>query len=247
MSTRRLLISASLLLAGFTISACTAILVPDSGDDGVDRCNTAADCPDLEDNRHISQCVSGEGQAENVDNVCAPSFAEINCHPDAAGGDSRFVEIYEEATSNQSKAAYGACIDENRGKQGCAPGPSGCESGLEVVDAELNICDDPNGLYPSVNPSKVGGVDIAGRDVADQLCRYYFCDESFVCDPSGSKQICKPCDPSAEFGAGGCGTLYIQGAPSPVYTSDVETNGNCSGATKKDDAEFGTAPEPPTP
>jgi hypothetical protein len=247
MSMRRSIISASLLLAGFTISACTAILVPNGGDDGVERCNTAADCTELEDNRHIAQCVSGEGQPDNVDNVCAPAFDEINCHPDAASGGSRFDEIYGEATSNQSKGAYGACIEANKGKQGCAPRADGCDAGLEVVDPERNICDDPDALYPSINPSEVGGVEIAGHDVVDQFCRFYFCDDSFVCDPTGSKWICKPCNPAREFGEGGCGTLFIQGERSPVYTDGVETDGNCNGAIDKDDAEFGTAATPPTP
>lgn len=244
---RRFFISASLLLAGFTISACTAILVPDSGDDGVDRCNSAADCPDLDDNRYVSQCTSPEGQPENVDNVCAPAFDDITCNGAGTAQDTRYGELYDDVTSNQVKGAYGACIEANKGKQGCAPGADGCDAGLEIVDPELNICDDPNGLYPAVNPSKVGGVEIAGQDVDDQFCRFYFCDESFVCDTTGSKPLCKPCDPKREFGKGGCGTLYIQGEPSPVYTDNVESDGNCSGKIAALDTEFGEAPTIPTP
>ncbi|KIG12854.1 hypothetical protein DB30_00972 [Enhygromyxa salina] len=246
MSKRRLFISASLLLAGFTISACTAILVPDVKDDGVERCNTAADCTKLTDNRYIAQCVAGEGQTDKVDNVCAPAYDEIQCDLTGIDPNSRFAEILDEA-QNDSKAAYGSCSEENKGKRGCAPGPNGCDSGLEIVDPTLNICDDPEALLPAINPFKVGGTDIAGQDVTDQFCRFYFCDESFVCAPSGSKRICKPCNPMAEFGEGGCGTLYIQGAPSSVYTADVESSGNCSGNIGKNDAEFGTAPEVPLP
>src|SRR5690606_31406971 len=48
MSTRSL-ISALLLLAAFTVSACTAFYVPTERDDRVQRCNTSEDCDDIDD------------------------------------------------------------------------------------------------------------------------------------------------------------------------------------------------------
>lgn len=230
------------LLAGFTISACSAFFVPDENDDKVARCNTTEDCDAPEDNRHVAQCVFGEGQPENSDKVCSSAFKELGCHPQVQNGEGQLEDLYDDVTSNQVKALYGSCSDENEGKRGCAPSPSGCNEGLEVIDG---ICDDPDALYPAINPSQVGLTDIAGQDVLDQLCRFYYCDESFVCDQSGSKPICRPCEPGQAFGEGGCGTLYIQGEPSPVYTHIDENGGNCNGEIDLGDVEFGTAPTAP--
>jgi hypothetical protein len=239
----RRLASVSLLLAGFTISACTAFFVPDQGDDGVERCNNGEDCEKIDDNRYVAVCVSGEDQADNSSNICAADFAEINCNPEAyKSGDHPLFERYEEVTDTQGKIVYGQCADENLGKRGCAPRPDGCDAGLEVIEG---VCDDPSALYPAINPSQVGGVEIAGQDVLDQYCRFYFCDESFVCDTSGSKWICKACDPNEEFGQGGCGTLYIQGQPSTVYTS--LDSANCNGDIPDGEVVFGPANEPLTP
>jgi hypothetical protein len=228
-----------ILLAGFTVSACSAFFVPDVNDDGVSRCNTTEDCESPEDNRHIAQCVYGEAQPENSEKVCSSAFKQLNCNPQAYGGDHPLVTVYEEVTSNQVKAAYGACADEFRGMQGCAPLNGVCNDGLELIEG---VCDDPDALYPALNPSQVGGVDIAGQDVIDQFCRFYFCDDSFVCDTSGTKWLCKPCDPNEEYGTGGCGSLYLDGAPSTIYTDP--TAGNCEGAIGDAGVEFGAVPIP---
>lgn len=230
------------LLAGFTISACSAFFVPDADVDGVARCNTGDDCVEPEDNRHVAQCVFGAGQAENSDKVCSSAFKELGCHPEVQNGDGALLELYEDVTSNQIKVLYGSCSAENEGKRGCAPSASGCNEGFAVNDA--GFCDDPDAPFPAINPSQVGLSEIAGQDVLDQLCRFYFCDESFVCDQSGSKPLCRPCDPDEAYGEGGCGTLYLQGEPSPVYTDDVENAGNCNGAIDLGDVEFGPAPDP---
>ena len=149
-------------------------------------------------------------------------------------------------TSNQIKALYGACDDVNEGKRGCAPRATDpvCDTGFEVVDG---ICDDPGAAFPAINPSKVGRSDIAGQDVLDQMCRFYFCDESFVCDQTGSKPLCRACDPNEPYGAGGCGTLYIQGEPSSVYTHIDQDGGNCNGDIDVDNVEFGPVPMLPPP
>lgn len=231
------------LLAGFTVSACSAFFVPDENDDGVARCNTGDDCEDPDDNRYAAQCVFGEGQPENSDKVCSATFRDLSCHPKAQSGEGQLEDLYNDVISPQVKVFYTSCSDENDGKRGCEPGATGCNDGLELIDG---ICDDPDALYPAINPSQVGLTDIAGQDVLDQLCRSYFCDESFVCDDTGSKPLCRPCDPSEPYGEGGCGTLYIQGAPSPVYTHIDENGGNCNGEIDLGEVEFGTAPTAPT-
>lgn len=232
------------LLAGFTVSACSAFFVPNVDDDGVARCNVTEDCEDPKDNRHVAECVYGEGQPENSSKICSATFKEIKCDPGIYSGDHPLSEMYDEVTDNQTKAAYTACSEANLGKRGCAPNAGACDAGLEVIEG---VCDDPDALYPSLNPMQVGGVDIAGQDVIDQFCRFYFCDESFVCDTSGAKWICKSCDPSEEFGSGGCGTLYLDGAPSPVYTHPHENGGNCEGKIGVDEVKFGEPPPTPMP
>lgn len=233
--------------ATFSASACTAILVPDpSGkDDGVARCNNVDDCPDdLEDNRFRYQCVYGEGQSDASSKVCVADFEEVNCHPDAYASDSThpFPLAYADATDNLSKTQYVACTMENLGKQGCgfsldAP----CQAGL--VDNGDGICDDSDPATPkAVAPNKLDeDVEPAGQDVVDQFCGWYFDDDNWVCDTSGAKWVCRDCSDSEAFGKGGCGKLYIQGAPSPVYTNLADANDGT-----KDDAEvtFGPVPEP---
>lgn len=237
----------SLLLAvGFLASACTAILVPDADgkDDGVTRCNNVGDCPDdLDDNRFRYQCVYGEGQAENSSKVCVADFEEVNCNPDAYEGDHPYVVAYTDATDNQSKSQYVACSMENLGKQGCGFSIDfPCEPGL--VDNGEGICDDTDDATPkAIAPNKVvEEVQAAGQDVADQFCRWRFGEEDWVCDTSGSKWTCRDCNPSAPFGQGGCGTLYIQGVPSPVYTDLADAN--VDGDKEDDLVSFGPVPEP---
>ena len=238
MSTRRYLFPAFTLLAGFLASACTAILVPDETDDGVVRCNNSEDCPDTGDNRYIAQCVYGEGQPETSDKVCAADFDDIPCGGEFYNGDHPLSVAYQDALD--AKAFYGSCSEENRGKRGCQPQAGGvCNDGLQI-DNESGICDDPDDPIPAIFPPNVGGIDIAGQDAKDNFCRWYFCDESFVCARAGSRELCQPCVPGREFGEGGCGTLYIQGEPSPIYTpADA---GNCGGDQATTEASFGPAP-----
>ncbi len=241
-STRRPLFAALLLTASFVASACTAILVPDEDDDDVARCDRTDDCTQPDDNRWQSQCVAGEGQDGKGDKVCAPSFAEINCSPDAYSGDHPYPAVFAGATDNKSKVLYGSCDEENLGKQGCKAMAGACNDGLVLRDD--GICDDPDAPLPAVYPTDAGGVEIAGQDVRDQFCRSYFCDESFVCDTSGAKHVCKPCsgtDPE-NFGEGGCGTLFIQGERSPAYTDLA--GANCEGMLDTDAIGYGTSPEP---
>ena len=238
MSTRRL-VQGLLLLAGFSISACTAILVPGVDDDKVNRCNTSADCPEIDDNRYEAVCTSGEGQSDNSDQVCSSTYTEIECGQGVLPGDSTLEEAY--AAAEAAKANYGGCDTESLGKQGCGQPVGGCLDGLEPN--EDNICDVSNPDIPAINAGDVGLSDIAGQDVADQFCRNYFCDERFVCDRSRTIPICVVCDSTRadDYGAGGCGTLYINGEMSTFYT-DVEGTGNCSGTADRTMLPFGDAP-----
>ncbi|MCA9698563.1 MAG: hypothetical protein KC431_13635 [Myxococcales bacterium] len=250
MFTRRPVLSVILLTAGFAASACTAILVPDEKDDGVTRCNNTDDCKQPDDNRWRSLCVYGENQADNSDKVCAPDFQEINCNPQAYGGDHPYPLLYEEAIDSGAKAMYGACDP----MKGCVPGSRGtppdggsCAAGLEPRAAD-GICDEPGTTDPAiyVPALEVDVDDIVGQDVLDQFCRGYFCDETFVCDTSKSKWTCKPCtgDDPADFGSGGCGTLYLQGAPSSAYSPGI-VGANCEGMITSEDLPYGTAPAVP--
>lgn len=232
---RRPFVSALLLTAAFAVSACTAILVPD-GD--IERCNNTSDCEQPDDNRWAAVCVSGEGQAANSDQVCAPRFVDnISCGINSFEGDHPVAVLYDDVTDNESKALYGACS----GSIGCAPP---CESGLEPN--VFGVCDDPEAALPAVYPPDVGGIEIAGQDVLDQFCRSFFCDESFVCDTSLTNPTCKPCtdtDDVNDFGAGGCGLLHVQGALSPVYTS-IDPDQDSCGSKQREDVDLGVAPEP---
>lgn len=247
MSMRRPTVHALLLITAFTASACTAILVPnpDGSDDGVIRCNNSSDCPVLgkDDNRARSQCVYGEGQAESSSKVCVADFAEVPCDPTKApyAGDHPFAEAYEDATDNASKSQYVACTPENLGKQGCGfNADMPCLPGLVANDD--GICDDEDGsTLPAISPTKISeDVEAAGQDVADQFCRWRFGDENWVCDTEDF--ICRDCDPDKEFGQGGCGTLYLQGAPSSVYTDLADAN--VDGDLEDIDVTFGEVPEP---
>jgi hypothetical protein len=158
-------------------------------------------------------------------------------------GEGELEDRYNEVTSPQVKALYGACDDAHKGLRGCAPRATDptCDDGLEVIEG---LCDDPDAPFPAINPSQVGLSDIAGQDVLDQLCRFYFCDQSYICDRTGTKPLCRACDPTKPYGMGGCGTLYIQGEPSHVYTSIDEDGGNCQGDIDLKDVEFGPANMP---
>jgi hypothetical protein len=239
-------VHALLLITTFTASACTAILVPDESEDGVVRCDNSGDCPILDDNRHRSQCVYGDDQDEGSSKICVASFAvDINCRPEGYSGEHPFVEAYEEATDNASKGQYIGCTEENIGKQGCGfSGDVACAAGL--VANEDGICDDedPN-TPPAISPTKVvDTIEPAGQDVVDQFCRWRFGDENWVCDTTapGGKWLCRDCDPDKEFGQGGCGLLYLQGAPSTVYTDLADAN--IDGDLPDTEVTFGEIPEP---
>jgi hypothetical protein len=242
MSTRRRITFALTLFAGFVASACAAFYPPDEDDDGVQRCNTSEDCDDIDDNRYVAQCVYGEGQPENSPKVCIADFDQIECGGEVYGLDHPLTENYLAAVD--AKAAYGQCEEGDRGKAGCQPMDGGqCLEGFELNN-ESGACWDPDAPLQAIYPPAVGGLDIAGQDVKDQFCRWYFCDETFVCGKSGSRELCQPCSGTSldDYGSGSCGELFIDGAPSTVYTS--LDNANCNGDRITADAQFGDTPIP---
>jgi hypothetical protein len=244
MSTRRRTLSALTLLVGFSVSACAAFFVPDEDDDNVERCNNFDDCAKIPDNRYTPQCVHGEGQPENSSKVCAPTYAEVRCDTKAYNDQHPLSEAIADAVA--AKAAYGMCSMENRGKRGYQPNAGVCNEGLEPHPIS-GTCDVPNATIPALYPPSIGGVDSAGQDAKDQFCRWYFCDETFVCAArSGSTvELCQPCsgtDPK-DYGRGACGQIYIQGEPSPIYT-DGTAGANCNGNVATTEALFGSAPTP---
>jgi hypothetical protein len=107
------------------------------------------------------------------------------------------------------------CTEPDRlGSQGCPARDGGtCDSGLQVIDGVCNV--------PGSDAVGLAGKDLDHQDVLDQFCRSFFCDDTFVCDRD-SGHICVPCDEDAPFGSGGCGTVYIAGAPSCVYTDECD-------------------------
>jgi hypothetical protein len=247
-----LLARALVLVAGFTASACTAILVPDEKDDGVVRCNNSDECPspeELDDNRYVSECVYGEDQAQSTSKICVAGFSDVvECKPTSYPGGHPYDEAYKDATDNVSKGQYVGCSTENIGKQGCGFNIDfPCADGLAPNDKD--ICDDTDPNTPeAISPTKVvEGLEVAGQDVADQFCAWRFGDENWVCDTTGpsGKWLCRDCDPGKEFGQGGCGRLYLQGAVSPVYTDLADAN--FDGDKEDDLVTFGDIPEPPLP
>ncbi len=98
--------------------------------------------------------------------------------------------------------------------------------------------DDPNAEVLIAGAGQPTLEEAVGRDVKDQFCRAYFCDDRFVCSHRTSTPRCVSCDPIRFFGLGGCATLYVQGQPSSVYL-DVEQSGNCAGDLPSSQIEFG--------
>lgn len=236
MSMRRTL-QGLLLLGGFALSACTAILVPDESNDGVARCNVTADCPDIDDNRYVSACVFGEGQPENSDKVCASDYEEIECGE--MFYDATHPLTIAWAAADDARANYGSCSMENRGSLGCRPNGSSCDGDLVVN--RFNTCDEDGADILAIASFEAGLGDAAGKDMQDQFCRSYFFDERFVCDTSLSKPVCVICNDNDAFGESGCATLYIDGAPSPAYAPGLK---NSDGRTATTEIEIGDPPAP---
>lgn len=224
----------STLTVAFVLSACTAILVPDVEDDGVARCDLTSDCPEIDDNRYVALCVLPEDHDPNADKVCAADYEKIPCGATAYAPSHPLTLAHQEAAANPAR--YAECSSELMGTLGCGPGQDGCAPGLVVNP--YGTCDDPNAELLTVGAGQLALDEVVGRDVGDQFCRAYFCDERLVCDHRETQPRCVLCDPKRFFGRAGCATLYIQGQPSSVYL-DVEQTGNCDGDMPSTQIVFG--------
>lgn len=228
------------LLALIHASACIAILVPEEHD--IVPCNTVDDCDDPEDNRYVADCVYGTGQAEDSPKVCVADFDARGCNPtEDFASDHPVALAYADATDNASSLLYVACTPENLGKQGCGldlNAASPCDAGL--VPTGQGICDDEDPSTPKAiapNLLAAANVEPAGQDVLDHFCRWWMGDADWACDTSGFR--CRPCDEQALVGKGGCGQIYLQGAPATTYTDLSDANDG----SKSDEAiTFGPIP-----
>ncbi len=198
---------------------CTAILAPK---DDVETCNNVDDCPPPEDGRYEARCVRED---TDFDGVCVAGFrSNISCDEGAYGipeqGHPFAVAFDEWATGD--RYMFTACTNDPNlaGSQGCPPP---CKDGLS--ENAFGVCDDDD---PSTPPAVQPTSDLVGQDVRDQFCRSFFCDNRFVCDRSNeSRPLCVLCDPDKPYGQGGCGDLYIGGAPSCIYQTAAELDAAC--------------------
>lgn len=249
---------ASAALALTSLLGCNFILNPDG--DGILRCDNPDDCDvpladALADDRGQSRCGAagggGGGFTESQDNkVCSVVDKEdVSCNPSTFMGNDQIpvAKAYNEAIAQTG--VYTTCIPEDFGKVGCAPSGTTCEAGLEVRTYQSLSGDADN---PEVSEQKVctpkgvaavtANSALKGFDVLDQHCRSYFCDDAFVCNRgsgTSSGWRCTRCDPEKAYGNGGCGTMYLQGAASTVYTSGDALGTGCEERANFDKTDFG--------
>lgn len=235
MTTSRIPAAFALALGAIAIlgSSCTAILAPR---DDVQRCGTADDCDPTGDNRYVPVCKFDDGNLDldsaQVDKVCVADFKpNVGCNPASiTNPEDPYKSLHDELAE---ATRYTSCAD-NPGAIGC-PATAGCADGL-AANAR-GVCDDND---PNTPPAYFAETEeLFGQDVRDQFCRSFFCDERFVCDMDSG--FCVQCDPDEEPGQGGCGTLYIGGAPSCAYQDKGTVEGSaCPGSdVETSDVSFG--------
>ncbi|MCY1012374.1 hypothetical protein OV079_43930 [Nannocystis pusilla] len=247
---------ASALFAVVASLGCNFIMNPDG--DGVFRCDNPDDCDvplqdALADKRTQSRCAAagggGGGFTQSQDNkVCSVLDKEdVSCNPAPYANDDSVpvAKAYNDALDEGG--AY-SCAQELYGSAGCPPNGSTCNEGLELRTYETlsGDADNPEQTEARVCAPKgvaavAGNSAVRGFDVLDQHCRSYFCDDAFVCNRgsgTSSGWRCVRCDPDKAYGNGGCGTMYLQGAPSTVYTADLGGDA-CDDVASADKTEFG--------
>lgn len=213
-STLVALVASLFLSAG----ACTLILPPGDGDDDIDRCENSSECPDYGDNRLVAQCFSNNSDVNKTPGVCVATWKPESCDP--TDTQLPLGQTYEAAKLLGLSVYSIGCSDANLGKRGCQADAMGqCEEGTELQDG---VCQKPG---DPVLAGVGGETTLLGQDVLDQSCRFFFCNEDFVCNRSTSK--CSPCDPTKLIGEGGCTEIWVDGAPSSIYMSQGALNGAC--------------------
>lgn len=234
----------ALLVAFAATTACTLVLPPDEDADGVQRCKNTEECRDLNDNRLQAACFFDADQPDGADGVCIAEFFDLSCDP------NNFPEVPDMHPFGtnygdvDSTAYLGTC--ETNGQRGCPADNGNCDAGLEVVTVEVDgntiaYCDDPAATLKALP----GTLALAGLDVQSQFCRWYFNDNNFVCNLSGSSAgaRCRPCEAGAPPERGGCYETWLNGARSPVYT-DCPADGCNEGNRGTAEADFGPPAEP---
>jgi hypothetical protein len=215
--------------------ACSLVVKPR---DEVERCGTAEDCSPTGDERYVPLCKFDDDNLDldstKIDKICVASFKSITCDPDRYNNSPNG---FQDKVEEDACTALG-CSTENLGKIGC-PRESGgeCESGLDPDDD--GICVDEDADQPVISASYLSDNDLPGdQHIRDQFCKSYFCDDTFVCGASGN---CQPCDPDADYGEGGCGIVYAEGAPARIYVlgNDLEDECRGSDASTEEPAVFG--------
>ena len=200
--------TAALLLAFASALACSAILEPH---DQVTRCNTTDDCGAIKDKRYTSACAFDEAHADldttKYDRICvAVPKPNVGCDP--AGymvPDNPFMKAVDSCGDL-------GCDMANDGRLGCPPNAGACMEGSLVTFGQDGpaYCGDSE-----IVPGFALSDDLENQHVKDAFCKSFFCDDTFVCNNTTHK--CVPCDDGAQYGEGGCGIVYADGMPAPVY------------------------------
>jgi hypothetical protein len=220
--------------------ACSLVVKPR---DEVERCGTAEDCTPTGDERYVPLCKFDDENLDldstKIDKICVASYKSVNCEPDTYAGGTSLANGFNDAAENDACTELG-CAEENRGKIGCPPDLDGnCEGDLEVEEIDdSDYCVDPDADQPIIPAAFLSNNDLDDQHVRDQFCKSYFCDDAFVCGANGN---CQPCDPDAEYGEGGCGIVYSEGAPARIYVLGDDLEDDCRGpdASTEEPAVFG--------
>lgn len=227
-----------LALALTSAAACTAILAPK---DGVQRCGSADDCDPTGDERYVPVCrfdpENTDLDSTKVDKICVAEYDFKGCSPENRQDiDGETHPLPAQIDACDGVAAQ--CEDALLGTKGCAGRVSGqaCDDGLELDDD--GICVDEDDDVKIIDGAKGENSDQA---VLDQFCRGFYCDERFVCNTDTNK--CQLCNEDDEFGKGGCGEVWIGGAPHPTYLMGDALDDACDDEDSDVDApNFGTCP-----
>jgi hypothetical protein len=189
---------ARVALLGVLVAGCP----PPWPDSTPQSCEDDSDCEQPEDKRYRTVCAPDD----EGDKVCIADFAVVGCGP----------EVYEGAPWQDlmDPARYAGQCDAAPGTRSCPPP---CANGL--AENEHGVCDDDDSSTP------VAGPIVSGQDVLDQLCRSFFCDDSFVCERGDS--VCVPCDEENIFDQSGCHAIYLGDQLSCVYQTQTELDRDC--------------------